>query len=464
MTLRSILRDFRESFGNLSRRNLEAKISSIPGLSGHHSPRGKSLESSDELLLDGLVEMQQSCWASLPPELLRDVMKRLEQDDSNWPSRKDVVACASVCTTWREMCKDIVRNPEFCGKLTFPISLKQPGPRDGLIQCFIKRDKSKLTYHLYLSLTTAVLDDNGKFLLSAKRSRRTTYTDYAISMDSKNISRSSSGYIGRLRSNFLGTKFIIYDTQPPYNARTLCPQERNSRRFSSRKVSPKAPTGSYPIAQVNYELNVLGTRGPRRMQCTMHSIPTTAVDPDGVVPGQPKELLPRMFDKSFRTSASSFSKYSVAADHSTDFSSSRFSEFGGLQDGGDAPGEKDAPLVLRNKAPRWHEQLQCWCLNFRGRVTVASVKNFQLIAAPPPPPPAATGAVAPEPPSLPAQQPAQPQPASSSSSSSSSHDPVLLQFGKVSKDTFTMDYRYPLSAFQAFAICLTSFDTKLACE
>jgi hypothetical protein len=36
--------------------------------------------------------------------------------------------------------------------------------------------------------------------------------------------------------------------------------------------------------------------------------------------------------------------------------------------------------------------------------------------------------------------------------------------GKVARDIFTMDYRYPLSAFQAFAICLTSFDTKLACE
>ncbi|KAJ6333061.1 hypothetical protein OIU77_009009 [Salix suchowensis] len=36
--------------------------------------------------------------------------------------------------------------------------------------------------------------------------------------------------------------------------------------------------------------------------------------------------------------------------------------------------------VLRNKAPRWHEHLQCWCLNFHGRVTVASVKNFQLVA------------------------------------------------------------------------------------
>jgi len=447
MSFRSIVRDFRESFGNLSRRNFEVRISSIPGLSGHH--KGKSIGSSSELE-DSLVVIQQSRWASLPPELLRDVMKRLEEDDSNWPSRKDVVACASVCTTWREMCKDIVRNPEFCGKLTFPVSLKQPGPRDGLIQCFIKRDKSKLTYHLYLSLTSAVLDDNGKFLLSAKRSRRTTYTAYIISMDSKNISRSSSGYIGKLRSNFLGTKFIIYDTQPPYNAGTLCSQERTSRRFSSRKVSPKVPTGSYPVAQVNYELNVLGTRGPRRMQCTMHSIPTSAVEADGTVPGQPKELLPRLFE-SFRTTASSLSKYSIA-DHSTDFGSSRFSEFGGvpLQDGDDA--EKEMPLVLRNKAPRWHEQLQCWCLNFRGRVTVASVKNFQLIAAAPQP---SSGAA-----SEPSQQPAQP----SSSSSSSNHDTVILQFGKVSKDSFTMDYRYPLSAFQAFAICLTSFDTKLACE
>jgi hypothetical protein len=188
----------------------------------------------------------------------------------------------------------------------------------------------------------------------------------------------------------------------------------------------------------------------------MHSIPTTAVDPDGVVPGQPKELAPRLFEESFRTSASFFSKYSIA-DHSTDFGSSRFSEFG-LQDGSEAV-DKDTPLVLRNKAPRWHEQLQCWCLNFRGRVTVASVKNFQLIAAPPPL--ASTGAAAAsEMPSQPAQQPAQ----QASSSSSPSHDTVLLQFGKVSKDTFTMDYRYPLSAFQAFAICLTSFDTKLACE
>ncbi|MBA0734928.1 hypothetical protein Gogos_018816 [Gossypium gossypioides] len=41
---------------------------------------------------------------------------------------------------------------------------------------------------------------------------------------------------------------------------------------------------------------------------------------------------------------------------------------------------------------------------------------------------------------------------------------VILQFGKIGKDIFTMDYGYPLSALQAFAICLSSFDTEPACQ
>ncbi|XP_042518338.1 adenine DNA glycosylase-like [Macadamia integrifolia] len=81
-------------------------------------------------------------------------------------------------------------------------------------------------------------------------------------------------------------------------------------------------------------------------------------------------------------------------------------------------------------------ELQCWCLIFRGRVTVASVKNFELVAAVEP----------------------------SHQVSVAEQEKVILQFGKIGKDIFTMDYRYPLSAFQAFAICLSSFDTKPACE
>ncbi|TQD95550.1 hypothetical protein C1H46_018843 [Malus baccata] len=437
MSFRSIVRDVRDGFGSLSRRSFEVR------LPGHH--RGKSHGSVHEVH-DQPSVIQNSRWASLPPELLRDVIKRLEASESTWPSRKHVVACAAVCRSWREMCKEIVRSPEFCGQITFPVALKQPGSRDGTIQCFIKRDKSNLTYHLFLCLSpgcsldqchalAALLVENGKFLLSAKRTRRTTCTEYVISMDADNISRSSNKYIGKLRSNFLGTKFIIYDTQPPYNSAQLSPPGR-SRRFYSKKVSPKLPTGSYNIAQVSYELNVLGTRGPRRMHCTMHSIPAASLEPGGIVPGQP-EILQRSLEDSFRSI--SFSKSIV---DSSEFSSARFSDIVGAHCEEDG---KERPLILRNKAPRWHEQLQCWCLNFRGRVTVASVKNFQLIAAAPP----SAGAPTPS-------QPPQP--------TSSDHDKVILQFGKVGKDMFTMDYRYPLSAFQAFAICLSSFDTKLACE
>ena len=60
--------------------------------------------------------------------------------------------------------------------------------------------------------------------------------------------------------------------------------------------------------------------------------------------------------------------------------------------------------------------LQCWCLNFRGRVTVPSVKNFQLIDGGTP--------------------------------GNNADKPVLLQFGKIGRDLFTMDYRYPLTAYQ----------------
>ncbi|KAG9134501.1 hypothetical protein Leryth_026171 [Lithospermum erythrorhizon] len=430
MSFRSIVRDVRDSIGSFSRRSFDVR------LSGNH--KGKSNCSFHDLDEPPLV-IQNSCWANLPQELLFDVIRRLEESESVWPARKHVVACASVCRSWRSVCKEIVRGPEICGKLTFPVSLKEPGPRDGSIQCFIKRDKSKLTYHLFLCLSPALLVENGKFLLSAKRTRRTTYTEYVISMDADNISRSSSTYIGKLRSNFLGTKFIIYDTQAPHTCTHIAAPGRSSRRFYSKKVSPKVPASSYNIAQIAYELNVLGTRGPRRMQCVVHSIPASSLDVGGTVPGRP-ELLPRSIEDSFRSI--SFSK---TVDHSTEFSSARFSDIGGLYIENEEDKGKQ-PLILKNKAPRWHEQLQCWCLNFRGRVTVASVKNFQLIAATNPP---AAGA------STAASQPNQ---------SSSDHEKVILQFGKVGKDMFTMDYRYPISAFQAFAICLSSFDTKLACE
>jgi len=43
-------------------------------------------------------------------------------------------------------------------------------------------------------------------------------------------------------------------------------------------------------------------------------------------------------------------------------------------------------------------------------------------------------------------------------------DYIVMQFGRVSEDVFTLDFSYPLCALQAFGIALSSFDGKLACE
>lgn len=106
----------------------------------------------------------------------------------------------------------------------------------------------------------------------------------------------------------------------------------------------------------------------------------------------------------------------------------------GLRAGPDEPlveawksGRNDRLVLLRNKTPVWNDDTQSYVLNFHGRVTQASVKNFQIVH-------------------------------------DSDPDYVVMQFGRVADDAFTMDYRYPLCALQAFAIALSSFDGKLACE
>ncbi|KAI6688835.1 hypothetical protein NL676_025663 [Syzygium grande] len=368
--------------------------------------------------------VRQGPWANLPPELLLHIIKRVEVSQILWPSRRDVVACASICRSWREVTKEAVKTPEQCGRLTFPISLKQPGPRDFPIQCFIRRDSENSTFFLYLGLSPGLSEEESKLLLAARKIRRAMSTDFVISLVADDFSQAGTSYVGKLRSNFIGTKFTVYDSQPPRDA-AIQSNQKSHERMNPKQVSPGVPSGKFSVATISYELNVLRSKGPRRMHCNMHSIPGSAIQEGGTAPTptefskssvQPFLPLPplpasngkKQLDKHSSTSLESFKSTLGAWD----------------------------PLTLRNKAPRWHEQLQCWCLNFRGRVTVASVKNFQLVAA---------------------SEPHQNIPAAE-------HDTIILQFGKIGKDIFTMDYRYPLSAFQAFAISLSSFGTKLACE
>lgn len=168
MSFKSLIQEMRGELGSISRK-------------GFGFGRSRSQRVVQDSFLVPVDAFKQSCWATMPPELLRDVLMRIESSEDTWPSRKNVVSCAGVCRNWRDLVKEIVQVPELSSKLTFPISLKQvpfnslslslslvvlhficvllhlflsfqPGPRGSLVQCYIIRNRTNQTYHLYLGL------------------------------------------------------------------------------------------------------------------------------------------------------------------------------------------------------------------------------------------------------------------------------------------------------------------------
>ncbi|MBA0589236.1 hypothetical protein Gorai_017992, partial [Gossypium raimondii] len=211
MSLKSIMRELKEmkeGIGSISKRGGESKVWRSRTRS-HVAPDRAPTESES---------VEQSPWANLPPELLLDIIQRVEESETAWPARAVVVFCAAVCRSWREITKEIVQTPEQCGRLTFPISLKQPGPHESPIQCYIRRDRATSTYLLFYGLVPCKSScqlclyasihqigfieaegESDKLLLAARKVRRATCTDFVISLVADDFSRASYTYVGKLR-------------------------------------------------------------------------------------------------------------------------------------------------------------------------------------------------------------------------------------------------------------------------
>jgi hypothetical protein len=83
-------------------------------------------------------------------------------------------------------------------------------------------------------------------------------------------------------------------------------------------------------------------------------------------------------------------------------------------------------MVLQNRPPWWNVEIGAFVLNFGGRVSVASVKNFQLVER-------------------------------------TDQEHIMLQFGRISgRHSFTMDFQYPLTPMQSFAIAISSLQSKIS--
>uniref|UniRef100_A0A3Q2VST7 Tubby-like protein n=1 Tax=Haplochromis burtoni TaxID=8153 RepID=A0A3Q2VST7_HAPBU len=216
----------------------------------------------------------------------------------------------------------------------------RPAPQGVRVKCRITRDKKGMDRGMYPTYYLHLEREDGKkvFLLAGRKRKKSKTSNYLISIDPTDLSRGGESFIGKLRSNLMGTKFTVYDNG----------------------LNPMKSTTSLEASNLRQELAAI---------CYDH-----------------ESLLARWQNKN-----------------------------------------TESVIELHNKTPVWNDDTQSYVLNFHGRVTQASVKNFQIIHDNDP-------------------------------------DYIVMQFGRVAEDVFTMDYNYPMCALQAFAIALSSFDSKLACE
>ncbi|XP_052247070.1 protein king tubby 1-like isoform X3 [Dreissena polymorpha] len=244
----------------------------------------------------------------------------------------------------------------------------RPAPQGVTVKCRITRDKKGVDRGMYPTYFLHMEREDGKrvFLLAGRKRKKSKTSNYLLSTDPIDLTRSGDAFVGKLRSNLLGTHFTLYD------------HGENPKQGMDKARKE--------LIGIVYETNVLGFKGPRKMTII---IPGMNLDHERV------DIKP-------------------VNDHD------------GLIERWKRK-NMDNILELHNKSPVWNEETQSYVLNFHGRVTQASVKNFQIVH-------------------------------------DNDMDYIVMQFGRVAEDVFTMDFNYPMCALQAFGIALSSFDSKLACE
>ncbi|KAM4741777.1 tubby-related protein 3-like isoform 2-T2 [Anableps anableps] len=245
----------------------------------------------------------------------------------------------------------------------------EPAPQGVTVKCRVTRDQRGMDKSLYPLYYLHLDNEKKTFLLAGRKRKKSTTSNYLISIDATDLSRGGENFVGKLRSNLMGTKFTVFDNA--LNPERALPDMSNARQ---------------ELAGIIYETNVLGMKGPRRMTVI---IPGMSKDNERV-PLRPRNECDGLLVR---------------------YQNRRMENL----------------IELHNKTPVWNEETASHVLNFNGRVTQASVKNFQIVH-------------------------------------NKDLDYIVMQFGRIADDIFTLDYNYPLCAVQAFAIALSSFDGKIACE
>jgi len=191
--------------------------------------------------------------------------------------------------------------------------------------------------------------------------------------------KNSDGILGKLRSNFLGTEYQLYDhgMNPEYD--DAFNEENNNGEIRIE------------LGAIVYANNTsLGSKGPRQMNMCINKIDA---DGNSLKIWQPKTKDDERMMTCLKKQTSSIDKL----------------------------------VCFESKPPVWNNDVGAHVLYFNGKATMASVKNFQLCTQ-------------------------------------NDEQHIIMQFGRIDKEEFSLEVQWPMSLFQAFAAALSSFDSKLGCD
>ena len=248
-----------------------------------------------------------------------------------------------------------------------------------LLNCALERSKASSILdadrNVYFWLSAEQPRKQKEFLLAARHRAFKATSNFLVSLDELNTGKDCPALVGKIRGNAAKTQYVVYDTDGGAD---------DADDGARTGVSAAATAGASGGADERTELAVVayqpGSGGPRKM---LAILPKTDADGRPLRTYRPRVPEESMFEH-WKQDPAQF-------------------------------------LTLETKEPTWNEALRSYQLNFRGRVTCQSVKNFQLVEV---------------------SQPGR----------------VVLQVGKRGDDDFVCDYQAPLNAFLALSIALTAFD------
>jgi len=120
-----------------------------------------------------------------------------------------------------------------------------------MLQCSIRRDKSGFSrlFPKYYMQTSEGLN----FLLAGKKRAGSRTSNYMVTCDQKDFNTKSPSFLAKVRSNFLGTEFMVYDSG------------LNPKRRGANPSNIRTELGIILYVRVTQESNIMGSKGPRKM-------------------------------------------------------------------------------------------------------------------------------------------------------------------------------------------------------